>query len=96
MAGLKTPKRGTDSEGKMKSGGGILEGFLEEAGLELGLEGGVEVSGLRIMAQSEGSEELCRPELAGAGQGGGVGVPSPAQHLMHTILSLPLPLSKIR
>ena len=49
-----------------------------------------------MMAQSEGSEELCRPELVGAGRGGGVGVPSPAQHLMHTILSLPLPLSKIR
>jgi len=33
----------------------------------LGLEGGVEVSGLRMMTQSEGSGELCRPEL---GEGG--------------------------
>lgn len=27
MAGLKTPKRGTDSEGKMKSGGGYPGGL---------------------------------------------------------------------
>lgn len=54
----------------MKSGD-VLEGFLEEAGLELGLEGWVEVSGLRIMTQSEDSGELCRPER---GEGG------PSQH----------------
>ena len=36
-------------------------------GLELGLEGGVEVAGLRMMTQSEGSGELCRPEQ---GEGG--------------------------
>lgn len=60
----------------MKWGGmGILEGFLEEAGSELGLEGGVEVSGLRMMTQSEGSEELCRPELAGVGGGVLVSLP---------------------
>lgn len=70
MAALKIPQRDTDSEGKMKSGD-VLEGFLEEAGLELGLEGWVEVSGLRIMTQSEGSGELCRPER---GEGG------PSQH----------------
>ena len=68
----KNPKEGRAQTVRVKRGrgGGILEGFLEEAGLELGLEGGMEVSGLRMMAQSKGSEELCRPELAGAGWGG--------------------------
>lgn len=74
----------------MKLGGWILEGFPEEAALELGLEGGVKGAGLRMMTQSEGSGVLCRPE----GQSRWL-LPL-AQHLVHTTLSLPLTPSKIR